>query len=627
MSPPPSPIPPRDQWPNELKALWDLYDVTDGPSWHGVALWTENNSPCGVCPGCDPWTGIICPDGTGDNVDVRQINLVGHGLRLPPGGDLPRNIFMMCVDPQSGVECAGFPPESCKVFGPEARLNADPRRYGNCLDCNAGTLAVSILAVIGGFVAMVMYIFRLNKVSARDEYQGWVASVSILFDTLVDTAVTSSLLVVEFSAPNFRRVIAHFQTVFFSLDGLHLECLLPPGQSGLPYLVSFFFLMPVMIVGALAFLPKAVFFPEGHEMGSRIGLSVETRHKTAVTVFSQFFPSMMALGIRWCALGVEPFSVLGGLLVTFQTIGLLLVLALAVEDAKGRTEKDSTSMDEKNGGLDKTDKLQYLKYRFRDFSEEKELWDKPDRTTYEEAKKYIVYLRYWPFVDWLLFILLLIGEGGLSSDPHAQSGWAIAMWFLYVLLLSIARPYADVSDDKLEDVPPRLRTCAKISKNANAIASGMYQLLIVILTRIIESENNGETPETAEELASAYDSTAATVTLTLLFFMLLVPILSGLAMDCKTSVKKLIVLCSSCKVRVATAPATAKKTLERIKSGEALTDAKEASGKAARSARAAASRMSKRVGDVWTGRPSAIIKDVDATAEVLADANARSVRM
>ena len=116
--------------------------------------------PRGTCTSyVPPWQGVICSN-EDDEARVVGLDLGAAGLTFPLGGVLPRSTQELCH--KSGVDCAGFPPNSCAVFGEYARMSLDPSHIGECLDCagvNRGALiAVLVIGMIVVIVAGIIYV-------------------------------------------------------------------------------------------------------------------------------------------------------------------------------------------------------------------------------------------------------------------------------------------------------------------------------------------------------------------------------------------------------------------------------------------------------------------------------------
>lgn len=334
-----------------------------------------------------PWHGITCDSAS-------QITLIdlgfNNGLTLPLGGMLPQTVRQLCFGSQ--VTCRGFPPQSCEVFGPDARMSFDPNHLGECLSCEGVNrsllwtiiIVVSILVVVFG----IIYVF-LVTIADDQAFKGWIATVSIVLVYASLILVFIGAIVIAIAAPLVRRVFMFLRLIYLDLGGAQLECLLPQGQTAMPYLVvALAVLLPVLVIVALIASSQCAEADDDRAY----------RLKLAVTVFSVSFSSLPGLGISIVALGDTTFTVIGALLITFEGIGLLVVMALFAADSEDEI-------------------ISYI------------------------TRKYKRDAPYWQFVEWMRYVASAIAFAANSASAMAQATWLIGLDAIYLLFLIAVRPY------------------------------------------------------------------------------------------------------------------------------------------------------------------------------------------
>ena len=382
------PLPPEGSWPASLKALWDLYGATGGNAWANRDFWLSNDEPCGLCDGCEAWWGVTCTSGASPQIE--SLDLRNNTLSIPLGGVLPTSVQKLCFDPASGVDCHGFPPHSCAVFGASARLSADPKQLGVCLSCegmNKGlTLLMLVIAVVTGGAAAVRYIHEITKTRTKKDFQGWIATASIVLHSLGVIFVLSGMLVVEFAAPLIAKIVGVIQVIFLDIGAARPECLLPQGMAFLPYLVAGMMLgLPIFVLAGV--LIAAVRAKDEDKKA--------TRFKVAVTLFTVFFDSIIEVSTNFMELEGDTYKTIGAMLFTLECVGVLLLLHMYYVARKKATPDE---------------RLKYLTHRFKDDSD------------------------WWQFVFFFHKILSQILISALNTLPQEQSGAKIAIAVLYLML-------------------------------------------------------------------------------------------------------------------------------------------------------------------------------------------------
>ena len=309
---------------------------------------------------------------------------------LPPGGVLPATVSQLCF--KSKGTCHGFPPDSCAVFGPDARMGYNPNQLGQCLSCegvNRGLLVaviiiVSILVVVFG----ILYVFLVSGAN-DDEFKGWIANVTIVLQYVSGILILIGAVVIEIAAPLVERVFSFLRLIYLDLGGAQLECLFPQGQTAMPYIVvSLAVILPVLVnVAVFAFSRCA---PGEDDRDYLVGLGV--------TIFSVCFSSLPGIGISIVGLGDTTFTVMGALLITYVGIGLLCLMAIYANNPGSTT-------------------IEYITRKYR-----------------HEAS-------FWQFVEWIRYLLASIVFVANSSNAMAQAGWLIAFDVIYLLSLLGWRPF------------------------------------------------------------------------------------------------------------------------------------------------------------------------------------------
>ena len=162
-------------------------------------------------------------------MQITKIDLVSErtngsaGIWLPVNGRLPSSTYSLCSAfgiGSTAVECVGMPPNSCAVFGPNARLSVNPNQLGMCLGCFGEnrnlTYALLGSALCVALLVLVAYLYFLKK-ATKEEYQGWVANVSIAVSFLQLMSIFASLAVVEFVAPSVQYLVELASVVFLDV--------------------------------------------------------------------------------------------------------------------------------------------------------------------------------------------------------------------------------------------------------------------------------------------------------------------------------------------------------------------------------------------------------------------------
>ena len=189
------------------------------------------------------------------------------GIWLPVNGRIPSSTYSLCsaFGIGSSVECVGMPPNSCAVFGPNARLSVNPNQLGVCLGCFGENRNLTY-GLLGSAlcVALLIFIAYLYFQQGDQGGQGWVANISIAVSFLQLMSIFASLAVVEFVAPSVPYLVELASVVFLDVGASRPECLLPQGFHAmgieLPYLaliVSVGAPLTIMLVLSLASLGLA----------------------------------------------------------------------------------------------------------------------------------------------------------------------------------------------------------------------------------------------------------------------------------------------------------------------------------------------------------------------------------
>ena len=424
-SPPPSPLPPSYVWPQELTALWQLYEATSGATWSRNDHWLQNDDPCGTCPGCAPWYGVTCE---ANSKKITKVDLVSErtngsvGIWLPVNGRIPSSTYSLCsaFGIGSSVECVGMPPNSCAVFGPNARLSVNPNQLGVCLGCfgenrnlTYGLLGSALCVALLIFIA---YLYFLNK-AKEEEYQGWVANISIAVSFLQLMSIFASLAVVEFVAPSVPYLVELASVVFLDVGASRPECLLPQGFHAmgieLPYLaliVSVGAPLTIMLVLSLASLGLARC---GYEQ-SAAGASA-----FAVQVFAFFFGALTELAARMISLTSLVLRCAG---IAVAVLEGLVILKLLYDYC--RVHSAQKSNEEVPKFIKK--RLDYLTKKYRD-----------------EASA-------WQFVKWAKQVAVTVCAMALIDIPIAAAFSCVGTTLAYLIALLVYRPYKHVYQNNIE---------------------------------------------------------------------------------------------------------------------------------------------------------------------------------
>ena len=425
-----------------------------------------------------------------------------------------------------------MPPHSCSAFGYNARLSADPKDYGVCLDCSGTNPTLMIFGIVTIFIfalaGLLYYAYRVAKAEEK-ELRGWVATMTIFFNFLVGLSWLIGTLVVEIAAPVVPKIFGFARLLFLDIGGARPECLLPPGQSYLPWLTAGLAVgVPISLVVGLLVMARHA--DKVAAVAERVAAAVEDvparyaddslrekgcfsrkkanlvkslRHppsqgdwqRYAVTIFAFFFRAEIGVGIAFVALASPVFKTFGAILIVFEGIGALILLQLYREfrdKQRSRLQADAResrkiTIDAKQDKQDKQDKhtLQYLTSRYVQP-------DDDDRKANDRS--------YWEFVEWSKAILKAIITTALRTYPLGQAAGGITIEVLYFVVLCWQQPYerfrqnlAEISNESL------FLLCLIVSTIA---ASGMH-IGAREMTTNVTMTNGTSQPQVVESMPPA----------------------------------------------------------------------------------------------------------------------------